>query len=315
MNEKLELKSFELFDELPLEIQCEVAQNLSTPDLAQISTVSKKHWNLFKPLVNDRKLLPHVVCGNHDMVNNWLKNDLGLIFKRGKVTDCSGRIFEHISAFEYALWALDKHMWTLMLNCIPANEEGKKVLEELLCQYNHVNTVGVIYEIGGTIIREKHFDFENTLFKELQTQVDLINATGPKDLEIIKKQWREGVGGAQKLLPMHVVDEYCSKDPFYPLPTFTLRPESSREFFNWKTNMNEYWWAPRSRLGIDYAIVKAGLGWGVGTATNGGLVVSPGCALTAVKTLYKVRTNDFIGLKSQLEKLMTVDNQPPALQI
>lgn len=34
------------------------------------------------------------------------------------VTDCSCRTFFEISCFEYALWAFDKHMWTLMLECI-----------------------------------------------------------------------------------------------------------------------------------------------------------------------------------------------------
>ncbi|VEB35723.1 Uncharacterised protein [Legionella sainthelensi] len=57
--------------------------------------------------------------------------------------DCFGREFENISGFEYALWALEKHMWAAMIECIPSNEEGKKVFARLYAQYNKVNTDGV----------------------------------------------------------------------------------------------------------------------------------------------------------------------------
>lgn len=70
-----------------------------------------------------RKFLLHVVRGEHETLKAMLEENIDLIYRKHEVTDCSGRTF-NISAFEYTLWALDKHMWTLMLECIPKDKKG-----------------------------------------------------------------------------------------------------------------------------------------------------------------------------------------------
>ena len=253
--------------------------------------------------------------GEHEAVDAILKNDMSLIFKRCKVTDCSGREFENISGFEYALWALDKHMWAKIITCVPQNEEGKRIFEILIAQYNKVKTDGVTYRLNGKTITEQHFDFKNTIIKELQTQVDSINAPGAKNWDAIDKQWREGVGGAQNLFPMHVVYEYCSDEPFYPVPEFTSQPKSSKQFCNWTTEKDENWFNVDSKLSVDFAIYK-GEGYGHGRSGRGlrcGRRVA--VDLDAMTALCKVRTNDFIDLKSQLEDQMTLDNHHQVSQI
>ena len=247
---------FEKFNELPEELKIETAQNLSNRDLVNLAQTSKYHLALFQPLLDVRKLLHYVARGDHKAVEAMLKKDMSLIFKRGVVTDCFGREFENTSGFEYALWALDKHMWAAMIACIPQNEEGRKVFAQLIAQYNKVNTDGVTYKLNGQTITEKHFDFNNTIIKELQTQVDSINAPGTKNWDAIDKQWREGVGGAQNLFPMHVVYEYCSDEPFYPVPKFTSQPKSSKQFYNWATEKDENWFNAGSKLSVDFAIYK-----------------------------------------------------------
>ncbi|KTD42505.1 hypothetical protein [Legionella quateirensis] len=305
---------FEMFDELPAELKIETAQSLSNRDLVNLAQTSKYYLALFKPVIDVRKLLHHVTRGEHDVVKAMLKQDISLIFKRGKVTDCSGREFENISGFEYALWALDKHMWATMIECIPSNEEGKEVFAQLIAQYNKVNTDGVTYKLNGRTITEQHFDFENTIIKELQTQVDSLNALGEKKWDAIDKQWREGVGGAQKLLPMHIVDEYCSNERFYPVPKFISLPKSSKQFYNRATNKHKNWFSLDSKLSVDFAIYKTPSGRGAHVARRG----QTGRAardLNAMTALCKVRTNDFINLKSQLEDQMTLDNHHQVSQI
>ncbi len=308
---------FENFNDLPEELKIETAQNLSNRELVNLSITSKYHLKLFQPLIDVRKLLHHVTRGEHDAVKAMLKKDMSLIFKRGIVTDCSGREFESISAFEYALWALDKHMWAAMIACIPQNEEGRRVFERLIAQYNKVNTDGVTYKLNGKTITEHHFDFNNTIIKELQTQVDSINAPGVKNWDAIDKQWREGVGSAENLFPMHVVYEYCSDEPFYPVPKFTSQPKSSKQFYNWITEKDENWFSVDSKLSVDFAIYKGRL--------RGGRV-TPGMAelrdallrtrdLDAMTALCKVRTKDFIDLKSQLEDQMALNNHHQVSQI
>ncbi|KTD48118.1 hypothetical protein Lrub_1482 [Legionella rubrilucens] len=292
---------FEKFNELLPELKIETAQNLSNRDLVNFAQTSKYHLALFKPVIDVRKLLHHVTRGEHDAVKAMLKKDMSLFFKRGVVTDCSGREFENISAFEYALWALDKHMWTAMLACIPQNEEGRKVFARLIAQYNKVNTDGVTYKLNGKIITEQHFDFKNTLIKEMQKHEDLINAPEVKNSDVINIQWREGVGGAQNLLPMHVVYEYCSDEPFYPVPKFTSQPKSSKQFYNWITDKDENWFSVGSKLAVDFAIYKGTGGRCVAWRNHSGTL-----DLAAMAALYKVRTNDFLDLKSQLELLSKV---------
>nr|HAT8715266.1 F-box protein [Legionella jordanis] len=301
----------ETFNELPPELKIETAQNLSNRDLVNLAQTSKYHLALFKPVIDVRKLLHHVTRGEHDAVKAMLKQDINLMFKRGKVTDCSGREFENISGFEYALWALDKHMWAAMIACIPQDEEGKKVFARLYAQYNKVNTEGVTYRLNGKTITEQHFDFENTIIKELQTQVDSINAPGAKNWEDIDNQWREGVGSAENLFPMHVVYEYCSNEPFYPVPKFTSQPKSSKQFYNWITKKDENWFSVDSKLSVDFAIYKGRRGCGARRGVWRGVLDD----LDAMTALCKVRTNDFIDLKSQLEDQMTLDNHHQVSQI
>ncbi|ARB90870.1 hypothetical protein [Legionella longbeachae] len=298
-------------DELPEEILVEVAQYLPNSGLINLAKTKMYHCTLFNPMINMRKIsyfLQNVVCGNHEIVTSMLQKDIRLIFNKGRVTDCSGRTFDNISGFEYALWALDKHIWTKMIACIPRNEEGGKVFENLITQYTKVNKDGVTYRLNGKTITENHFDFETTIIKELQTQVELVNAPGAINWDDAKSQWIEGVGGAQKLLPIHVVYEYCADENFYLVPEFSSQPKLSKQFYNWITSKEENWFSVDFKLGIEFAIFKASVGCAAAEEPHG----SPGVVATrdldAITELYQVRSKDFINLKSQLEDLVTKDN-------
>ncbi|WP_419420993.1 F-box protein [Legionella sp. D16C41] len=312
-------KKFKFLGQLPKEMGVETVPDLPTPDLIRLSMISKGHRTFFRPLLEQRQLLQkfihHVVRGEHEAVKVMLEKDINLLVKRDIVTDCSGRTFESISGFEYALWALDKHMWAMMLKCIPENEEGRKVFAKLMALYNKVNTCGVTYKLNGKTVTEQHFDFNNTIIKALQTQVDSLTALGAKNWEAIDKQWREEVGGAQKLLPMHVVDEYCSDELFFPVPQFNSQPNSSKQFFNGATDKAENWFSVDSKLAVDFGIYK---GWiGAAAAAVKGLRDLEGgrCDLAAITALCKVRTQDFIDLKSQLEDQIIADNQLQVYQM
>jgi hypothetical protein len=307
---------FEFFDELPPELQMETAKHLFASDLVNLSQISRHHLTMFQPMSEVFKsahyLLRQVVQGEHDAIGSILNKDTSLLFTRSKVTDCSGRIFDNVSAFEYALWALDKHMWSRMIACIPTNEKNIKVFEKLIEQYNKVNTIGVTYRLNGKTITEQHFDFKNTIIKELQTQVDSINTPGIKNWDAIDNQWRWGVGRAQKLLPMHVVYEYCSDEPFYPVPKFISQPKSSKQIYDWITEENENWFGCDSKLGFDFAINKDE---GGPHCRASGVRQGRGADLTAIKALCKVRTENFINLKSQLEEQIILDNRDQVFQI
>mgnify|MGYP000028099593 CR=1 FL=1 len=329
MQDKTEFK-FE-FKNLPQEINDVIAQHLPTRDLLNQVLVSKADTaSFFQPTLDVRTFLHHVVCGEHDKVRAMLEKDIHLLYKRGEVTDCSGREFKLIndkgmearekkgsliSGFEYALWALDKDLWTLMLDCIPKNGEGKKVLERLLTQYEKLKVNGVSYSIDGQAITEQHFDFKGTIITELQTQVDSLNAPGPKDGNAIDKQWRNGVGRAQRLVPLHVVHWYCCKIPFHPIPNFAeQQPTLVKQFWNYPTKIHEDWFAQCTKLGEDFAVYKGTHSWAQAAAGAVRVIVAS-YDLVALKALCVARTNDFINLNQQLEKQLLVHNQPMGFQI
>lgn len=286
------------FNKLAEDMQLGVAASSPSRELRNLM-LSKKHYSLFNPMLNIRKFLHHVVRGEYDAVCDMLKKDVTLIFKKESVIDYSGRTFVDISGFEYALWALDKRMWTTMLDCLPQNEESEKMRAILLKQYRKVDSDGVNYWLNSKKITEKHFDFTNTIIKELQTQVDSKSVFDVEDESALDKQWREGVGGAQKLLPMHVVYEYCSKS----------EPKLSRQFYNWTTEKLENWFGPDSKLAKDFAIYKGITGLASTRTTSPIMTGFLTRELDAIKVLCKVRTTDFINLKLALEKQMNVDNQ------
>ncbi|KTD44287.1 hypothetical protein [Legionella parisiensis] len=301
----------ELYDESQQDIQDVIGQHSSTSNLLNYASTSKGHLNFFKHMIDVRKLSYHEVRGEHDLVQEILRENIYLMVQKGTITDCSGRIFENTSAFEYALWALDEPMWVMMLECLSENEENKKILAILRAQYNQIKGKGVTYSLNGETMTEKHFDFENTIIKELQIQVNSKNA--PSNWTAIDKQWRNGVGGAQKLLPMHVVHAYCSEDPFDSVSPFTSRSKPSQQFYNWVTHQYENWFTVISKLGSHFAIYKVGRKWAVGDDSAEGQDVAHD--LNALKALFKTRTMAFFNLEARLEELMTLGTEPQVLQI
>lgn len=330
MESKSELNELDVelaYNELAGELQYNVAQYFPPATLTGYALASKGHFKLFKPLLDQVKrnyaqrvgihdFLLHVVRGEHEAVKAMLAKNIRLLFIRGEVKDCSGRTFTNISGFEYALWALDKHMWTTMIECIPLNEEGsKKIIEILLYQYKKINTEGITYqfeektitknkektiiEIKEKTISEKHFDFENTIIRALKTQVYLLD-TFKFDEKAISMQFIRGVGGAERKFPMHLVYEWCSKIPFTPIPPFISQPPSSRQFFNRETANREDWFEPNSKLGIDFALRKGEAGFRTCSAATDGNCRFAHNDLAAMEDFFEKRTKDLIELKSRL---------------
>ncbi|KTD59570.1 hypothetical protein Lsan_2161 [Legionella santicrucis] len=92
---------------------------------------------------------------------------------------------------------------------------------------------------------------------------------------------------------MHVVDVYTSSEHFgYNfVPTFTKRPKSSRQVYNWTTNQREDWFD--SKLGVNFAVFKS-MSSAAAPSSASALYLTSDQAfnldLAGVKELYKVRT-------------------------
>jgi hypothetical protein len=282
------------FDGLLSDVKIKIAQNLPTPSLRDLAFISKSHWTLFKPMLDVREFLHYVVCGKYDESQEMLDKDVTLALKKGMVIDNSNRIFLSISALEYAFWALDKDLWTRLVNCFL--QQDKEIPKELSIQYQNVKKYGISYTFGEKTITEVHFDFENTIIKALETQAKLVyKSFGKMDCEQANEQWVKSVGGSQKLFPMYLVYKYCEKS----------NESLSQEFYNLVSEKYESWFESDSKLGIDFAIYRDNADEGAKGSNVGGWVMQD---LHFVKKLYEERTKAFINFESYLIEQIISDN-------
>ncbi len=137
------------------------------------------------------QLLQYVAEGEQDKVEAIFKKDKNLLLYAGMVIDLSGREFKQITAFQYALWAMDWHMWTMIKKYLPQEAQAE--------QLRPLETKGTAHG--------KHFSLK-ALTDALQVYVDNVGKVWKYD-QRAEDHWCNVVGGAQKLLPAHVVNEYC----------------------------------------------------------------------------------------------------------
>jgi ankyrin repeat protein len=161
-----------------------------------------------------RKFLKHVAAGQQGLAEAMLKKNRDLAQVPGDVTDPADRTFRGITGFQYAVWALDYQMWTMIRKYLP-DADAKSQLQG--------------FEQGSWV--DKHGMSANWqgLLDELKTYIDM-----PWNQEKCVDQWTHKVGGAQRQLPMHVLQEYCEPSrPFDPCPNFKANYELKRELPDW----------------------------------------------------------------------------------
>jgi serine/threonine protein kinase len=146
-----------------------------------------------------------VAEGEQDKAEAMLKANPRLGLAAGSVTDLSKRTFKNITGLQYALWALDWNMWLMLLKYIPREEAQLQAMA---------------LDENGTE-HGKHFDF-SPLLNAYQTSEQNYSAWyKANNWEAVEIHCCKQVGGAQLLLPAHVINEYCRLDrAFYPVPNF-----------------------------------------------------------------------------------------------
>jgi hypothetical protein len=125
---------------------------------------------------------------------SWLAN------YKGDVIDLSKRSFTNITGFQYAVWALDWHMWSMML---------KHIHKDYICKQLRGMETGSFVEHGS-------FASWQNLIDAMDKNIELFNALEWEEADV---HWCHVVHDAQLLLPTHVVNEYCN-----PTSYFKMRP-------------------------------------------------------------------------------------------
>lgn len=193
------------------------------------------------------KLLEYVGHGRQNDAATIIKRYPDVLLRRPlePVRDIAGNLYSG-TAFQYALWAMDTRMYTMMLDCLPPDEQGEKIRGSLLQQFEGLT---------------EHFDF-HPLLKALQAFVNNFDAWEQSQKD---RYWCQVVGGAQCGLPAHVRHEYCNPrktwDEVWPnLPGYEgnfdehsiLLHDESVRYDNWLI-----WDENLSGLGSDFAIYRS----------------------------------------------------------
>jgi len=150
--DEFQSKIFTLAD-LPSEIlQNRMACWLDAQDLSHFSQTSHSYYTLFKyPPLKVAYLLKQVVKSDYDSVETILEQDASLLLRKGQARDCC-RTFQDITAFQYALWALDWQMWTIMLFYFYKKKQMSQALQQLEELESRGTPYGIYYDFMPLII-------------------------------------------------------------------------------------------------------------------------------------------------------------------
>lgn len=239
--------------------------------------------------------LQHIVRGEQDSAENLLKINPDLRFAKGNVTDYSNRTFKNISSIQYAAWAYDIFMLKMLWKNISI-EQKPKVLEQL----EELETKGT--EHGS------HYDF-SSLIVALQQYV---NNYDTWNFEQRLNYYRTFIGGAQRMVPAHIAQEYCHPHrSFSPTPTFNeAHLPRVFKFFNYIADSDSTWFPlsmSKPSLGTDFAIIrwagiKAQAAAGCQSARFVNLPGSMEIDLNAMSVLCQVRQSELAELITQLRQ-------------
>jgi hypothetical protein len=243
-------------------------------------------WPLRQNLTDT--LIEHVAHGRQDEAKAILENHPKLLLETGKAIDIAGNPWMG-TAFQYAVWAMDTHMYTMMLDCLPQNEQGEEIRKTLSEQAKE---------------QTEHFDFQ-PLITALQTYVDNFDAW---DWPQREEHWCKVVGLAQQSLPAHVRHEYCNPDhSFHPTPSFTEKVLTrSLKVYNWASSTWLNWDGGLLGLGGDFAITWAaspldGEAFHARAAARPAAVATARHDLAAITALCEVRKAGLITLMQRLQ--------------
>jgi hypothetical protein len=277
-------------DILPKELICKINDFLKSNQKAQSSLVLTA--SLFHRIVQVERLaallLLDVARGKQDEAEIILQYYPELLFKKCEATDFSGRIFTNISPWQYAAWAYDMHMLKMMQKYVLEEEKNKA--------YHQLDEL----DIKGTE-HGAHYDF-SPLMTALQSYVDNYQKTW--NYAQCVDYWCKQVGGAQRMVPVHVVNEYCHPDrSFDPVPLFNEDVLPRNMSFYDYINQAHFCWFPllsSTGVGKSCAVLRAdhcnaGASEFCGQRWNGGAA-----DLAAISALCQVRTAEFVDLKQLL---------------
>lgn len=250
-------------------------------------------------------LLDHVAKGRLVEAEKFLKANPEIVSRllsaKVPVTDYSGRKFKSITAFQYALWALDRSMWQMLSKYI-SSQEAAKQLQEL-------ERDGVEYELPAgdqkaEIRNEKHYNFDELTLpyaRYIRLNLNLNNHQGAT-MDQVDQAWLH-VGLAQRNVPVHVANEYSCPNQ---------APQSDKSLVGYPM-LAWFPLIPDRGLGFDFSALR-GKPTECLAARSIGSCESAGSDLAAIINFRSARNKAYLQLKEHLLNAALVEDRESNLR-
>jgi hypothetical protein len=231
-------------DEAKLESECAHPPFINPAELDNVSFFCRLPKDLLSMVdgycelnEDEKSFLQHVARGDQRAAETMLKSDPQLLLCRGKMEEHNGRTFESATAFQYAVWAKDTDMMDMLMKYAPNDTLLRQALKD---QLTELNAKGLTYTynswewIGSTASKDgryrkevksttvngsRGFDFTQLIealivysqkFKALSGMYNDIYSQYLRYNDECCFYWQKVVGGAQRLVPVHVANHYIN---------------------------------------------------------------------------------------------------------
>ncbi len=119
-----------VFNDLCDDMLIETNGFLDTSSQLNFRAINTYNYRLFgMPKTYIDKCFQFVVKGDEVMAYRMLMRNPAIMAKKISVTDHAGRFFHNVSMYQYAAWALDISMQTMMESCFSSDNEDLKTLK------------------------------------------------------------------------------------------------------------------------------------------------------------------------------------------
>lgn len=252
-----------------------------------------------------RDLLQLVADGKQVEAIQVIRRHPEFLREYNHLIDCTGRSFQLITPFQYALWALDVHyMCPAILNCLKEIQVDKSISLELSRQFDELQSSGVKFRWNGIEYVENFFSCL-PLINALTTYIDNYRNWSLSE----RMQFMcTNIGNEQRALPANIRQEYCNEDGwvFSQSNVFLKKLTRTAHFYNAQLERFQVWDANLTGLGTNFGLVRGEGKFCVSRTGEFRQISDEARDLFSLKLLNQFRKGcDLADIKQQLRDLTT----------
>jgi hypothetical protein len=193
-------------------------------------SLSRQTQYCTQPLV--LTLLHYVIYGLQNKAEALLKLKPELALGYGDIRDQIGRMFPKVTPLQLALCNLDWSMWRMLVKYLPPEAIKDQV-------------VGFVGSSECQTLQEEMLVDWCNLITEYQIYIDM-----HADHQRGGHQWVKTIGGLQRRLPIHLLQEYC-----HPMRNMSPCPNFAEPFYT-RIDLRPSWVCILGGLGERFALLR-----------------------------------------------------------